>query len=47
VYSGTALGPRQAILGPAIIEEPFTTVVVYPGQRAVVDAGGNYVIAAR
>ena len=44
--STTARGsaPGQAILGPAIIEEPFTTIVVYPGQRATVDAFGNYVI---
>ena len=45
VYDGTRLGPRQAILGPAIVEEPFTTIVVYPGQRATVDAFGNYTIA--
>jgi len=45
VYDGTRLGPGQAILGPAIVEEPFTTIVVYPGQRATVDAFGNYTIA--
>jgi N-methylhydantoinase A len=45
VYDGTKLVPGQAILGPAIVEEPFTTVVVYPGQRATVDAFGNYSIA--
>jgi N-methylhydantoinase A len=45
VYDGPKLTPGQAILGPAIIEEPFTTVVVYPGQRATVDAFGNYTIA--
>jgi len=44
VYAGPQLAPGQAILGPAIIEEPFTTVVVYPGQRSTVDASGNYVI---
>ena len=45
VYAGPRLTPRQAILGPAIVEEPFTTIVVYPGQRATVDARGNYTIA--
>jgi N-methylhydantoinase A len=45
VYDGTRLGPGQAILGPAIVEEMFTTIVVYPGQRASVDAFGNYSIA--
>src|SRR6059036_4245144 len=44
VYDGARLGPGQAILGPAIVEEPFTTIVVYPGQRATVDAFGNYTI---
>ncbi|HLK13032.1 MAG TPA: hydantoinase/oxoprolinase family protein [Candidatus Binatia bacterium] len=44
-YDGQRLGPGQTVLGPAIVEEPFTTVVVYPGQRATVDAFGNYVIA--
>jgi N-methylhydantoinase A len=45
IYEGPRLVPGQAILGPAIVEEPFTTIVVYPGQRATVDAFGNYVIA--
>jgi N-methylhydantoinase A len=44
VWEGPRLAPGQAILGPAIIEEPFTTVVVYPGQRATIDAYGNYAI---
>jgi N-methylhydantoinase A len=45
VYDGPRLAPGQAILGPAIVEEPFTTIVVYPGQRATVDASGSYTIA--
>jgi N-methylhydantoinase A len=45
VYAGPRLAPRHAILGPAIIEEPFTTIVVYPGQRAVVDGWGNVIIS--
>jgi len=44
VYEGPRLVPGQTILGPAIVEEPFTTIVVYPGQRATVDAWGNYAI---
>ena len=36
--------PGQTLLGPAIVEEPFTTIVVYPGQRATVDQWGNYSI---
>jgi N-methylhydantoinase A len=46
VYDGRRLGPGHAILGPAIVEEPFTTIVVHPGQRATVDAWGNYTITA-
>ena len=45
VYDGSKLVPGQAILGPAIVEEAFTTIVVYPDQRATVDAFGNYAIA--
>jgi N-methylhydantoinase A len=47
VYDGPALAPGQTILGPAIVEEPFTTVVVYPGQRATVDPFGNYSITLK
>ncbi|HZP41103.1 MAG TPA: hydantoinase/oxoprolinase family protein [Candidatus Binatia bacterium] len=45
VWDGPALGAGQVIRGPAIVEEPFTTIVVFPGQRAVVDPWGNYAIA--
>ncbi len=44
IYDGPLLGPGQTVLGPAIVEEPFTTIVVYPGQRASIDAFGNYAI---
>ena len=44
VYAGPLLVPGQAIPGPAIVEEPFTTIVVYPGQRATIDPWGNYSI---
>jgi N-methylhydantoinase A len=44
VFDGTAMAPGQAVAGPAIIEEPFTTIVVYPGQRATVDRFGNYLV---
>jgi N-methylhydantoinase A len=42
VYDGSALRAGHQIKGPAIVEEAFTTVVVYPGQRATVDDYGNY-----
>jgi N-methylhydantoinase A len=44
IYDGSSMAPGHKVAGPAIIEEPFTTIVVYPGQRATVDRAGNYVI---
>ena len=47
VYDGAALGAgRDASTGPALIEEPFTVVVVPPDATAALDALGNYVITA-
>jgi N-methylhydantoinase A len=42
IYDGVKLRARQTVVGPAIIEEPLTTIVVYPGQRARLDTLGNY-----
>jgi N-methylhydantoinase A len=42
VYDGARLGPGAAVDGPALIEEPFTVVVLPPGDRAVLDEHGNY-----
>ncbi|MET1000770.1 MAG: hypothetical protein ABWZ15_03090 [Acidimicrobiia bacterium] len=44
VYDGTALGAGVAVSGPALIEEPFTVIVLAPGDHARVDDLGNYVI---
>ena len=44
VYDGDELGCGHEFEGPAIVEERFTTIVVHPGQRARIDAAGNYVI---
>ena len=30
------------VKGPAIIEEPFTTIVLHPGQSTTLDRFGNY-----
>jgi len=38
VFHRSALQPGTAIEGPAVIEEKTSTTVLYPGQRAVVDA---------
>ncbi len=42
VFRGADLEPGHEMLGPAIIEETFTTIVVSPGWRAIVDDAGDY-----
>jgi N-methylhydantoinase A len=42
VYDGSVLGPGAMIVGPALIEEAFTVVVLPPGQSARLDDNGNY-----
>jgi N-methylhydantoinase A len=42
IYLGTELTPGQEVAAPAIIEESFTTIVVYPGWKARVDDAGDY-----
>ena len=44
MYSGAHLTPGTSIAGPAIIREPTTTVVVYPGSTATVTPLGNYLL---
>ncbi|RMF92505.1 MAG: hydantoinase/oxoprolinase family protein [Nitrospinota bacterium] len=44
VYERTKLPPGTELTGPAILEQPDTTVVVYPGQRARIDDLGNVLI---
>lgn len=42
VYLGSDLVPGQEVASPAIIEETFTTIVVYPGWKARIDDAGDY-----
>lgn len=42
VFHGPNLKPGAEVVGPAIIEETFTTIVVYPGWKANVDDAGDY-----
>ncbi|MCB2077760.1 MAG: hydantoinase/oxoprolinase family protein [Novosphingobium sp.] len=42
VYLGRDLEPGMEVPSPAIIEETFTTIVVYPGWKARVDDAGDY-----
>jgi N-methylhydantoinase A len=44
VYDGTRVQPGNLISGPSIIEEPDTTIVIQPGQEAVLDHYQSYVI---
>lgn len=44
VYDRRLLGPGHVMPGPAIIEQVDSTIVVYPGQEAVVDDYRNVII---
>ena len=44
VHHGPDLAPGDVVESPAIIEETFTTIVVYPGWQAAVDDAGDYVL---
>jgi N-methylhydantoinase A len=43
-YEREALPGGQVIAGPAVIEDAWSTIVLYPGQRAASDPLGNLVI---
>jgi N-methylhydantoinase A len=44
VFRGSELKPGAFIAGPAIIEEPTTTIVVYPRMSATVSPSGHYIL---
>lgn len=44
IYDGDALAPGHFLTGPAIIERWGTSIVVYPGQEALIDAYRNCII---
>ena len=46
VFDGSALGAGAAIDGPAVIEQPTTTLLLLEGQRARTDSGGNFLVDA-
>ena len=43
-YRGGHLPAGTVVAGPAIIEEPTTTVVLIPGSSATVTPLGNYLV---
>jgi N-methylhydantoinase A len=44
IYDGTRVRSGNLIVGPAVIEEPWTNIVIFPGQEALLDQYMNYVI---
>jgi N-methylhydantoinase A len=45
IYRGEQLTPGAIVAGPAIIEEPATTVVVYPGMSARLSKTGSFILS--
>jgi N-methylhydantoinase A len=45
VYDAEKLEPGMGFAGPAVIEDPDTTIVIHPGNAVRVDAYGNIHIA--
>jgi N-methylhydantoinase A len=46
VYDRLALPVGAEIAGPAVLEQPDTTILIEPGQRGTVDRFGNLLIEA-
>jgi N-methylhydantoinase A len=44
IYAGSSFAPGTVIEGPAVIEEPTTTIVLYPGSSATVTPLSNYLL---
>lgn len=44
IYDGDKLGAGDEVVGPAVIEELTTTIVIQPGWVSKLDASGTYVI---
>jgi N-methylhydantoinase A len=47
IYLGEALEAGVRLAGPAIVEEPDTTIVVYPGWICRLDQGHVYHLTRR
>lgn len=44
IYNRSSLNTKTSIVGPAIIEQLDSTIIVFPGQTAVTDPTGNLII---
>jgi N-methylhydantoinase A len=47
VYERLELAAGASIHGPAILEQPDTTIFVDPGLTAIVDSFGNLIVRPR
>lgn len=47
IYRRQELMPGDRLEGPAIVEQPDTTIVIYPRWAAIVDGSGNLVMTMR
>jgi N-methylhydantoinase A len=45
IHRGASLAPGDAVPGPAIVEETYTTIAVHPGWTLRVDDAGDGVLA--
>ncbi len=43
-HDRTALAAGIVVAGPAVIEDEWSTIIVYPGQRAAADARGHLIL---
>ncbi len=46
VYDGSRMAPGIQIRGPAIVEEPQTTIILLPGQTMELDPYQTYIVSA-
>ena len=46
VYDGAILGAHARLDGPALIEQPTTSILILAGQDASVDDYGNIIVTA-
>jgi N-methylhydantoinase A len=47
IHDGTRLAAGHSVAGPAIIEEPTTTIVIEPGWTAVLHETGSYILSRK
>jgi N-methylhydantoinase A len=45
VYDGNALGPEMTLIGPAVVDDPYTTVVLPAATELTVSSTGSYLIS--